>query len=33
VEHFVIEGGQRLSGTITPAGNKNSALRYWPQRC
>jgi UDP-N-acetylglucosamine 1-carboxyvinyltransferase len=26
VEHFVIEGGQRLSGTIRPAGNKNAAL-------
>ena len=26
MEHFVIEGGQRLSGTITPAGNKNAAL-------
>jgi UDP-N-acetylglucosamine 1-carboxyvinyltransferase len=26
VERFVIEGGRRLSGTITPAGNKNSAL-------
>jgi UDP-N-acetylglucosamine 1-carboxyvinyltransferase len=26
VERFVIEGGQRLSGTITPAGNKNAAL-------
>jgi UDP-N-acetylglucosamine 1-carboxyvinyltransferase len=26
VEHFVIEGGQRLSGTVTPAGNKNAAL-------
>ena len=26
VEKFVIEGGQPLSGTITPAGNKNAAL-------
>lgn len=26
MESFVIEGGQRLSGTITPAGNKNAAL-------
>ena len=26
MEHFVIEGGQRLSGTVTPAGNKNAAL-------
>jgi UDP-N-acetylglucosamine 1-carboxyvinyltransferase len=26
VERFVIEGGQRLSGTIAPAGNKNAAL-------
>jgi UDP-N-acetylglucosamine 1-carboxyvinyltransferase len=26
VERFVIEGGHRLSGTITPAGNKNAAL-------
>jgi UDP-N-acetylglucosamine 1-carboxyvinyltransferase len=26
VEHFVIEGGQRLNGTVTPAGNKNAAL-------
>jgi UDP-N-acetylglucosamine 1-carboxyvinyltransferase len=26
VERFVIEGGQRLSGTIMPAGNKNAAL-------
>jgi UDP-N-acetylglucosamine 1-carboxyvinyltransferase len=26
VEHFVIEGGQRLSGAVTPAGNKNAAL-------
>jgi UDP-N-acetylglucosamine 1-carboxyvinyltransferase len=26
VERFVIEGGQRLSGTIRPAGNKNAAL-------
>jgi UDP-N-acetylglucosamine 1-carboxyvinyltransferase len=26
VERFVIEGGRRLSGTITPAGNKNAAL-------
>ncbi len=26
MDYFVIEGGQRLSGTITPAGNKNAAL-------
>ncbi len=26
METFVIEGGQRLHGTITPAGNKNAAL-------
>lgn len=26
VERFVIEGGHRLKGTITPAGNKNAAL-------
>jgi UDP-N-acetylglucosamine 1-carboxyvinyltransferase len=26
VECFVIEGGRRLGGTITPVGNKNSAL-------
>jgi UDP-N-acetylglucosamine 1-carboxyvinyltransferase len=26
MEQFVIEGGQPLSGTITPAGNKNAAL-------
>ncbi|WP_129632341.1 UDP-N-acetylglucosamine 1-carboxyvinyltransferase [Candidatus Oscillochloris fontis] len=26
MERFVIEGGQRLSGSITPAGNKNAAL-------
>jgi UDP-N-acetylglucosamine 1-carboxyvinyltransferase len=26
MDQFVIEGGQRLSGTITPAGNKNAAL-------
>jgi UDP-N-acetylglucosamine 1-carboxyvinyltransferase len=26
VESFVIEGGRRLSGTVTPAGNKNAAL-------
>jgi UDP-N-acetylglucosamine 1-carboxyvinyltransferase len=26
VERFVIEGGHRLSGTITPSGNKNAAL-------
>lgn len=26
MERFVIEGGNRLSGTITPAGNKNAAL-------
>jgi len=26
VERFVIEGGQRLSGTVRPAGNKNAAL-------
>jgi UDP-N-acetylglucosamine 1-carboxyvinyltransferase len=26
VERFIIEGGQRLSGTFTPAGNKNAAL-------
>src|SRR5213592_277402 len=26
VEKFVIEGGVPLSGTITPAGNKNGAL-------
>ena len=23
---YVVEGGHRLSGTITPAGNKNAAL-------
>jgi UDP-N-acetylglucosamine 1-carboxyvinyltransferase len=26
VERFIIEGGRRLSGTVTPAGNKNAAL-------
>lgn len=26
MDYFVIEGGQRLSGTISPAGNKNAAL-------
>ncbi|MBX0330432.1 UDP-N-acetylglucosamine 1-carboxyvinyltransferase [Oscillochloris sp. ZM17-4] len=26
MESFVIEGGHRLSGTITPSGNKNAAL-------
>jgi UDP-N-acetylglucosamine 1-carboxyvinyltransferase len=26
VDYFVIEGGHRLSGDITPAGNKNAAL-------
>jgi UDP-N-acetylglucosamine 1-carboxyvinyltransferase len=26
MEHFVIEGGYRLQGTITPVGNKNAAL-------
>jgi UDP-N-acetylglucosamine 1-carboxyvinyltransferase len=26
VERFIIEGGRRLSGSITPAGNKNAAL-------
>jgi UDP-N-acetylglucosamine 1-carboxyvinyltransferase len=26
MDQFVIEGGHRLSGTITPAGNKNAAL-------
>jgi UDP-N-acetylglucosamine 1-carboxyvinyltransferase len=26
MELFVIEGGTRLEGTITPAGNKNAAL-------
>ncbi|HEU5099968.1 MAG TPA: UDP-N-acetylglucosamine 1-carboxyvinyltransferase, partial [Roseiflexaceae bacterium] len=26
MERFVIEGGRRLSGTVTPAGNKNAAL-------
>jgi UDP-N-acetylglucosamine 1-carboxyvinyltransferase len=26
VERFVIQGGQRLSGTVKPAGNKNAAL-------
>ena len=26
MERFVVEGGQRLSGTITPTGNKNAAL-------
>src|SRR3712207_9087246 len=26
VEKFVIEGGQPLSGTVVPAGNKNAAL-------
>src|SRR6187455_938963 len=26
MEAFVIEGGQRLSGTVTAAGNKNGAL-------
>ena len=23
---YIVEGGRRLSGTITPAGNKNAAL-------
>ena len=26
MESFVIKGGQPLSGTIRPAGNKNAAL-------
>jgi UDP-N-acetylglucosamine 1-carboxyvinyltransferase len=26
VERFIIEGGRQLSGTVTPAGNKNAAL-------
>src|SRR2546422_3445426 len=26
MQSFVIEGGQRLSGTVTAAGNKNGAL-------
>lgn len=26
MEKFVIEGGSPLSGTVTPAGNKNGAL-------
>ena len=26
MERFIIEGGRRLDGTITPAGNKNAAL-------
>ncbi len=26
MEQFIIEGGHRLSGTITPSGNKNAAL-------
>ena len=26
MEKFIIEGGQPLSGTVTPAGNKNAAL-------
>ncbi|MBL8046558.1 MAG: UDP-N-acetylglucosamine 1-carboxyvinyltransferase, partial [Anaerolineales bacterium] len=26
MEQFVIEGGQPLSGTVVPAGNKNAAL-------
>ena len=26
MEKFVIEGGVPLSGTVTPAGNKNAAL-------
>ncbi len=26
MERFVIEGGRRLNGSITPAGNKNAAL-------
>ncbi|MBK9941328.1 MAG: UDP-N-acetylglucosamine 1-carboxyvinyltransferase [Kouleothrix sp.] len=26
MERFIIDGGQRLAGTITPAGNKNAAL-------
>ena len=26
MERFIIEGGQRLDGSITPAGNKNAAL-------
>jgi hypothetical protein len=26
MEKFVIEGGEALSGTLTPAGNKNGAL-------
>ena len=25
-DRFVVEGGQPLSGTVTPAGNKNEAL-------
>ena len=26
MEQFVIDGGQPLRGTVTPAGNKNAAL-------
>jgi len=26
MEHFLIEGGHVLSGTVTPVGNKNAAL-------
>ena len=26
MEQFVVEGGYSLSGTVTPAGNKNAAL-------
>ncbi len=26
MEHFIVHGGNRLKGTITPAGNKNAAL-------
>lgn len=26
MERFIIEGGHRISGSITPAGNKNAAL-------
>ena len=26
MEKFIIEGGQPLSGTVVPAGNKNAAL-------
>lgn len=30
MEQFVIEGGHRLSGEVTPGGNKNAALKMLP---